>query len=195
MGYSKEKRNKNGKIKDSSLTENIKTGWEQKRPILFFVGGFGVLLILFYAFWQSKFFNVNILPSIVSFNAVLSSKLLNFFGQDTTSNGELLSSQLFSINVSRGCDAIEAMALFVSTTLAFPMSWRIKIIGILNGIILLFVLNLIRIITLFISGIYKPSIFEILHVQIWPTIIIIFACGLWLLLVKRNIRNKQNVKK
>lgn len=195
MGYSKEKRNKHSKKNESSLTENIKTGWTQKRPILFFVGGFGILLVLFYAFWQSQFFNVNVLPSIVSVNAALSSMLLNLMGQDTSSNGELLSSPLFSINVSRGCDAIEAMALFVSTTLAFPMSWRIKIIGIMNGIILLFVLNLIRIITLFIAGIYKPNLFEILHVQIWPTIIIIIACLLWILLIKWNVRNKQNAKK
>ena len=115
---------------------------------------------------------------------------MNVFGQQTTTNNEFINSSQYSISIARGCDAIEAMALFLSTTLAFPMNWKRKLLGIASGIGILFVLNLIRIVTLFFAGTYKPDIFEVLHVQIWPVIIILIATLLWIVIIRKSKRKE-----
>jgi exosortase/archaeosortase family protein len=187
MGYSKEKRKKQS-------SENIATkfliSWKQKAPVLFFVGGFCLLMILFYVFWNSELFREHILINILSVNAFLSSGILNLLRQHTHIDGSNIYSPFYAISVSKGCDAIEAMALFLSTTLAFPMKWKTKVKGIIGGIGLLFFINLIRIVTLFFAGAYYPSTFEILHAQIWPVVIIILATGLWIFLIRFDSRKK-----
>jgi exosortase H (IPTLxxWG-CTERM-specific) len=154
------------------------------------VGGFSLLMILFYIFWNSELFKEHIVENILSTNAYLSSGALNLLGQHTQIEGSSIYSAFYAISVSKGCDAIEAMALFLSTTLAFPMAWKTKIIGIFWGISLLFIINIVRIVTLFFAGAYYPNVYEILHAQIWPVFIIIFATGLWIFLIRKDERKK-----
>jgi len=191
LGYNKNKKEKRKNQNKDSVSIKFKNEWKQKRPILFFVGGFVILMVLFYAFWQSAFFNNSIHPKIVAVNAKLSGIILNLFGQHTETNREVISSASYSISISKGCDAIEAIALFLATTLAFPLSWRVKFRGLIIGVSVLFFLNIIRIVSLFFIGLYFPNIFEMMHVQIWPVIIIIFATVLWVLIIRSDIKNKK----
>lgn len=192
MGYSKVKKERKTKQSSNSISENIYYVLKQKAPVLFFVGGFCLLMILFYVFWNSELFREHILINILSFNAFFSSGILNLLNQHTQIDGSNIYSPFYAISVSKGCDAIEAMALFLSTTLAFPMNWKTKIKGIIGGISLLFLINLARIVTLFFAGAYFPNTFEILHAQIWPVIIIILATGLWIFLIRFDSRKNSN---
>ena len=160
-----------------------------------FVSGFLFFMALFYIFWQSGFYNNYIHPIIIKWNSFLSSLILNLFGQNTTSEFGIIHSPQVSISISRGCDAIEAMALFVSMTLAFPMKWKNKLIGIAFGIALLFIINLIRIVSLFFSMLYQPKIFDVLHAQFWPVLIIIISTILWLIIMRTQKRKVEEVKK
>ena len=92
-------------------------------------------------------------------NAIFSSKLLNLLGQHTVSQRDTVFSTVFSISVKKGCDAVEAMALFSSAVLAFPMAWKIKLRGLLIGIFMLFTLNFIRIVSLYLTLLYYPEAF------------------------------------
>jgi exosortase H (IPTLxxWG-CTERM-specific) len=164
----------------SGLREN----WREKLPVLFFVLGFAVLMILFYIFWLSDFSQTVFQPKVVSVNAKMSSWILNIFGMNTTADQALLSSSAFSVSIARGCDAIEAMALYASALLSFPARWKFKIPGFIAGIALLFVLNIARIISLFLTGIYFPKAFEIMHVEVWQVLFILFAIGMWIFWIK-----------
>jgi exosortase/archaeosortase family protein len=188
LGYKKEKKEKYRKNNSSLLSINIKTRWGQKRPVLFFVLGFSFFMIVFYFLWQSDFFNSHIQPVIVNINARISSGILNLMGQKTTAYFEMIISPLLSISIARGCDAVEAMALFVSTTLAFPMNWKRKIIGLFTGLILLFIINIVRIVSLYFIGIHSKSYFETMHAQVWPVIIIIFATLIWVMIIRNEKR-------
>lgn len=129
---------------------------------------------------------MKIQPTIVNVNVILSSNLLNLIGQNTNYQDSFVYTSTYNLSVNRGCDAIEAMALFIATTLAFPMRFKIKFAGLLIGVAAIFFLNLIRIITLFLAGTYAPSIFEMLYVQLWPVVFIIVAVLLWISVVRRN---------
>jgi exosortase/archaeosortase family protein len=100
----------------------------------------------------------------------------------------MIFSPAFSISIARGCDAIEAMALFASALLAFPARWRPKLIGLLGGIVALFLLNIIRIVTLFLTGVYFPKAFEIMHLDVWQALFLLFAVGLWIFTIQRAMR-------
>ncbi|HNW75088.1 MAG TPA: archaeosortase/exosortase family protein, partial [Bacteroidales bacterium] len=180
MGYTPQKKALKKQKTASSPLDGVKSGWEQKKPVVFFVLGFVVLMILFYIFWLSDFAQEGLQKSIVHINAKLASTFLNIFGMQTKAVNEILSSPAYSISIARGCDAIEAMALFASALLAFPSGWIRKIAGLLIGLLILFSLNILRIVSLFLTGIHYPKAFEFMHVEFWQVAFILFAVGLWI---------------
>ncbi|MEI7660565.1 MAG: exosortase H [Bacteroidota bacterium] len=188
----KAKKNNNSK---PSLLNRARSQWLQKLPVLFFVLGFAVLMILFYLCWLSDFFQTGIQPHIVSVNARISSFILNIFGMKTTVTKEVIASTFFSISIARGCDGMEAMALFATAILAFPSAWKFKIMGVLAGVALLFMLNIVRIISLFYIGLKYPKIFEFMHVEVWQAIFIIVAIGLWIFWIKWSRREVRDAAK
>lgn len=48
----------------------------------------------------------------------------------------------------------------------------------------LFALNVGRIVSLFLTGIYFPKAFNVMHVEVWQVLFIIFAIGLWIFWIK-----------
>lgn len=186
MGYKKEKKQKDKSA--SSISGKLKSGWHSRYPVLIFIGGFVILISIFYLLWLSPWVSSNINPRIAQFNAMISAKILYVFGQETHSAGDSITSPFYSISVAKGCDGIEAMAVFVLALLTFPMPWRNKIFGIAAGIAILFLINIVRIITLFLIGAYYPARMEVMHAEIWPAVFIISAVGLWGAWVYRSIK-------
>ena len=194
MGNASKKKALLKKKSKPSYFSEIRSGWRQKLPIIFFAVGFAVLMILFYIFWLSDYSQNNLQIHIVSVNARLSSFMLNIFGMKTTAVNEVISTPSFSISIAKGCDAIEAMALFAAALLSFPAKWHHKVIGFFSGILILFILNIGRVVSLFIIGIYFPKAFEIMHVEVWQVLFIIFAIGLWIFWVKWTRKGVSNVQ-
>jgi exosortase H (IPTLxxWG-CTERM-specific) len=195
MGYSPQKKALKKKQTKAPFFSGVRSKWQQIWPVLFFVLGFAVLMILFYVFWLSDYFQNNIQPIIISMNSGISSFVLNIFGMGTKAVGENISSPRFSVNIARGCDAVEAMALFASALLAFPARWNYKLIGFFVGIAALFILNIVRVVSLFLTGIYFPKAFEIMHVEVWQVVFIIFAIGLWIFWIKISRKGRPHVTK
>lgn len=125
--------------------------------------------------------------------AQISSWLLNIFGEETIANGAGITSAFFSLTIKEGCDAITPMILYSMAILAFPISLRLKWPGILVGLVSLFILNLIRIISLyFIGKHFSYDIFDIMHVDIWQILFLIITVFIWLLwlrwaLIRRSL--------
>lgn len=188
MDNAKSKNKKLKKKVKQTFSERLAEGWRSYLPVLKFVGGFIFLICLFYAFWFSSFFIDIINPKIAHINAFLASNLLHLLGQATTSSNENIYSTDFSISVSKGCDGIEAMAIFTSALLAFPISFKKKIYGLFIGIFILAVLNLLRIVSLFLIGKFNPSVFELFHGEIWPVVFILIALSLWAGLIFRSTK-------
>ncbi|MFZ4520630.1 MAG: archaeosortase/exosortase family protein [Bacteroidales bacterium] len=195
MGYSPQKKGLKKKHLRPAPFSGIRSNLRQKLPVILFVLGFAVLMILFYFFWLSDFCQTNVQPGIVSTNAKLSSLLLNIFGMGTIAVKQTITSPDFSVSIARGCDAMEAMALFASALLAFPARWNYKLIGFFAGIATLFTLNIIRVVTLFLTGVYFPKAFEIMHVEVWQVVFIIFAIGLWIFWIQWTRKGVSDVAK
>jgi len=151
-------------------------------PVLRFLTTFAVLGAAFYAItFFTPFCRERLAPSSLRFTAKLAGAALAVLGQEVTVTDVFVSSPRFSVQIVRGCNAMEPIALFVCAVLAFPSPFLRKIPGLVVGSLCLAVLNCVRIVSLFLIGIYLPSIFPVMHVDVWQGVFVLFAIVLWLL--------------
>ena len=103
--------------------------------------------------------------------AVVSGSLLNLIGQGVVVSGVVLDAAGHAVSIQNGCNGIEAIVFLVAAILAFPATWRQRAIGLIAGIALIQILNLLRVITLFLINRYQPQMFELFHLAVWQTVI------------------------
>ena len=179
-------------LKPKSLLVHLYQKWSAKSPILLFVIGFAVIMFFFYLGISSQLNIEHIQPFIASCNAQFAHVILNILGQETFVSGTSISSSTFSINVAYGCDAIEPCAIFAALILAFPVSFKLKIKGLLLGILALLSLNQIRIISLFLVGKYYRAGFDVMHEDVWQIIFILFAVICWGFWIQWSFKKQKN---
>ncbi|MCH7872160.1 MAG: exosortase H [Planctomycetes bacterium] len=151
-----------------------------KRPVLGFVVLFAAFMGAFYGVTMIPYMEQNILPRYMEFNASASVMILNVFGEGATASGTAVRSARYSVDIRHGCDAIEPSMLFLSAVLAFPARFMTKLPGLLVGTIVLAIINLIRIVTLFYTGIHYPKWFDRMHEDVWQTAFILFSLTFWI---------------
>jgi exosortase/archaeosortase family protein len=77
------------------------------------------------------------------------------------------------------------MLIFLAAVLAFPASWRSRLLGLGLGILAIQVVNLIRVVALFLTGTYFPSLFDASHTVVWQTLVILSGVLLWIFWANR----------
>lgn len=160
-----------------------------KRPVLRFVLVFVVLVgafqLVFY-FWisPSSFFE-----DYLALNARASAWILATFGEATRSVDTSLFSPKFSLEIRRGCDALQASSYFASAVLASPLRVPVgrRIFIVASGTALLLVINLVRIVTLYYVGVYYPGQFNMMHVDVWQALFILLPLAFWLIWVRQTM--------
>ena len=86
----------------------------------------------------------------------------------------------FSVQISFGCEGTEPIILFVAGVIAFESTIRKKAIGVLSGIVILYTLNLIRIVILFFVGGNDVDLFIALHDIYLQIVLILIAISMLL---------------
>ncbi len=154
---------------------NIHT--KNTRPVVFILLFLGLFVIQSYVYhlargtWVEHWLidEITVKPS-----ALLLDKLLP--KDNVQAHGQKLVSQTTSITVLNGCEGTESMFLLIAAILAFRAAVKHKLAGIFLGVVFIFLLNQIRIVSLFIALKYNREWFHWLHAYIGPTLIIIFSC-------------------
>ena len=181
---SSDERQKSGAThKHEALTP--KTGrFQSKRPVL----RFGLIFILcaglFYGCEATSPFKKTVFPAYCGINASISAAILNCFGEQATAQDTLVTSPRFSIEVRRGCDAVEPSALFMAAIIASPVLIWTRLVGLIAGTILLMLINLIRIVSLFYVGVFYPTAFEVVHLDVWQALFIFLLILFWAVWVR-----------
>lgn len=141
---------------------------------------FGVIIGLYYLCTTTAFAKETFFPWYLRLNAQVSTAMLHVAGYSSVSNeGRAIRSPGFAIQIERGCDAIEPSALFVAAVLASPVLLRRKIPAVIIGCSLLLVLNLVRIITLYLTGLHFRNLFDMMHLDVWQAAFIALAILFW----------------
>jgi exosortase H (IPTLxxWG-CTERM-specific) len=114
-----------------------------------------------------------------------SGAVLRAIGQDVTMQGTVIRSPRFAVNIRNGCNGVEAMLIFLAAVLAFPAAWKSRLVGLALGILAIQIVNLVRVVALFLTGAYFPRFFDSSHTVIWQTIVILFGVLLWIFWANR----------
>lgn len=77
------------------------------------------------------------------------------------------------ITVLKGCEGTEIMFMLVAAFSAIVMPWRRRLAGLGLGILLVFCLNQVRLLTLFYVYRSEPSLFNLLHGTVGPIVLIL----------------------
>jgi len=119
-------------------------------------------------------------------------ELLNVFGYESETLAhpdeptmKLIVKNKYVARVIEGCNSISVIILFVSFIIAFAGSKRLTFMYILSGSVLIYVVNLLRIVILSIGLYHYPWRREILHTVIFPLIIYGMVFLLWMFWVNR----------
>lgn len=165
----------------------------RKNAIFFFVGLVVLIVILFYLVYQNSWAEAYVFNPLANLYAAISGKLINVLGYGVDVSGDLIYSSEFSVSVKKGCDAAEPMAIFIAGIIAFPALVRNKLTGLLLGLSVLFLLNIGRIISLYMLGVHAPGFFETMHLAVWQVVFIMVAILLWYLWL-RHVVNRTVIK-
>ncbi len=112
--------------------------------------------------------------------AQLTKTILTLAGIQAWVTGKVVGTPAFSVAIQNNCNAIYEIALFVAAVLAYPATWRERAWGVVLGFGVLYVVNLIRVVSLIYIGGHLPTYFNASHIYIWQSLFIVFALGLWI---------------
>lgn len=159
--------------------------WRRNRRHLTFLILFFVLLAGSFTLISVNWVNDHAVEPFTAGIARVSGVALNLLGQEVTLQGTVIHGPRFTVNIRNGCNGVEAMLIFLAAVLAFPASSRSRLIGLALGILAIQIVNLVRVVALYLTGVYFPRIFDSSHTVIWQTIVILFGVLLWIFWANR----------
>ncbi len=154
--------------------------WRRYRREIRFLTLFVVLLAAGFALVSLNWVNDHAIEPFTAGIARVSAVVLDALGQHTTLEGTVIRGTRFAVNIRNGCNGVETMLIFLAAVLAFPATWRARLAGLALGIAGIQVVNLVRVVALFLTGAYLPRLFDTSHTVIWQTLVILFGVLVWI---------------
>lgn len=155
------------------------------RPEARFLITFLVVLAASFAFLAWTPVNDHVVEPFTGGIAKASGAVLRGLGQNVTRSGTMLRSPRFAVNIKNGCNGVEAMVILLAAIVAFPAPWKARLLGLLAGAAAIQVVNLVRVVALFLTGAYLPRFFDTSHTVVWQTLVILAAVLIWILWARR----------
>ncbi len=95
-------------------------------------------------------------------------------------DGTNLSSGTFIVDVSPACSGAVPSMIYLAAVCAYPASWRAKLLGAFLGLAIIYGVNLIRVVALFLIGLFATQFFHETHVYIAQALVVAIAVATWL---------------
>ena len=159
-----------------------------RRQVRFLVLFF-VLLLVFYVLIALKPVDEHVITPFTAGLTAVSASILNAMGENVHRTGTMIIGGGFAVDIKNGCNGIEAMLFLCAAMLAFDAPVRARIIGLLMACFGVQLLNLIRIVTLYLLGRHRREWFEAFHLAIWQSVIFgaaVLMFVLWTTRVQRQ---------
>ena len=86
----------------------------------------------------------------------------------------------FTVEIKNNCNAIYEIGLYAAAIFAYPAPIRQRLAGFLLGAGVLYLVNLLRVISLLAIGRYWPWGFQQAHVYVWQALFLAVVAALWL---------------
>ena len=179
---------------NAEVASSTRIPWFKTSAILY---AFKVLcgIVVFYIIYWSMTGHPAI-KSLYKSQATVAGELLSWIGHPNKVIDNTIASQSetsnFRLTVAQGCEALDTVCIIIIALLFYPgIGWKSKLLGAVCGVLLTQSLNALRIISLYLVGIYAPDQFELVHYTIWPMILIVWIVCFWWLWLQFAPLSKQ----
>ncbi len=172
-------------MSEPSATDKTPAGWRAYRREISFLVIFLLVLGGGFTLISVNAVNDHVIEPFTAAIAKTSGVVLKLIGQDITMQGTVIRGSRFAVNIMNGCNGIETMIIFLAAVLAFPASWKARLIGLVLGAVAIQLVNLIRVVALYLTGAYFPTFFDSSHTVLWQTVVIVFGVLLWIFWANR----------
>ena len=98
----------------------------------------------------------------------------------------------FGVSIEPGCNGIEACIVLFAAVMAFPSTWRHKLVGLAAGFVAVQGLNVVRVISLFYLGQWNTQVFNFAHEYLWQALIMLDVLVVWLLWVRAGSKSPES---
>ena len=95
-------------------------------------------------------------------------------------NGTNLGSGGFVVDVSPACSGAVPTMIYLAAVFAYPASLRSKLTGAVIGAVVIHGVNLMRVVTLFLIGLFASEYFHDTHVYVAQALVVAIAVATWL---------------
>jgi exosortase H (IPTLxxWG-CTERM-specific) len=146
---------------------------------------FAVLLIAFYAIITISAVDKHVVLPFTAALARVSGVALHLIGEPVRVAGTVISGPVFAVDIRGGCNGLEAVVFVCAAMLAFHAPLAKRILGAIAAAVILEGLNVIRIASLYLLGVYHRNVFEMFHLAVWQTLM--FGAAVLLFLVWTSI--------
>ena len=152
--------------------------------------------------WDSKYLNItHIIDNYCFFIANIAEKYLKYFNIEYVQNGNMFYfDNNTSLGIVWGCTGIKQTIVFIISILLSRGSIIYKIPYIISGSILVFCINIFRILMLLLTTLHRVDLFYIMHEYFFKILFYVFIFFLWaiwieIILPKFLKNNKVNAEK
>ncbi|MBI1804250.1 MAG: exosortase H [Ignavibacteriae bacterium] len=179
----------------SDAKGRLRISLRENREILKFCFLFALILGVFTILLQINAAQTNFVEPHLHQIASACGKVLSALGTQCDVAGSSITSSRFSVNIVRGCDSLYPTAMLWAALLAYPATWKSKTIGVIGGAIVLFLMNIVRVVTMFYIGVYFPSLFDMFHIYAWQALFILLTLAVWLFWAAKFAGAKASIRR
>lgn len=106
--------------------------------------------------------------------------------QGVTAQGYRLVSPHARLNILNGCEGLETLFLLLAAIVAYPFTWRVRLLGLGLALPLVFILNQMRIVTLWHAFLHDRALFGVLHGVVLPLLLVAICLVFFLVFIARH---------
>jgi archaeosortase B (VPXXXP-CTERM-specific) len=152
-----------------------------------------VRFLLLFIFFSILFFTIfyliqEYLNWMLVGTAWITGTIANVIGLTVIINGSFLNLGTTVFEIIAECTGIFAIFITMACILAYPATYKQKIIGLILIIPLILILNIIRLLILIFVGKHYLDLFEYVHSYLWQATFIIFIILAWFLWIELVVK-------
>lgn len=159
-----------------------------------FAVGFSLSVTIFEVAYYGVVLESDAFGSFMRVLAEATGALLEPFYERVSVVNSRVATNKFVVNVDQGCDGLQVGTLLTAAVLAFPSTWRQKLVGVIAGNLWLQSWNVVRIATLVAVGGIERSWFYPTHEYIWPTLLIALCLATWMWWARWTLSNHEPLR-
>lgn len=162
------------------MSEQQSTWQRYGSVLLYWVIFVGILgSMVFINEWYPKVVEVH----FSNWTAATCGLLMRIVGMGAEVDGIYITNGYCRFHIIGECTAYYPLGIFLAATIAFPVRWWRKLVGVALGIPLLLFVNQARLVTLCYIYRWYPDLFDALHALVWQSLMIFFTVVIWILWV------------